>query len=108
MATAIAIIEQRTAERDYQFAGVDAIISHPMHGRLLICDGFGGMGELRGGAVRWEHGIAIKLHNDDTLDDLYADNYRILARAISGGDDSRPIMPWTGTTISALARNAGL
>lgn len=103
-----AVIEQRATERDYQFPGIDAIISHPTHGRLLICDGFGGMGELRGGAVRWEHGIAIKLHNDDTLDTLYADNYCILDRAISGRDDSRPIMPWSGSIIATLARDAGL
>ena len=47
----ITLIEQRKVECEYQFTGTDAIIDHPKYGRLFICDGFGGMDELRGGGL---------------------------------------------------------
>ena len=99
-------IEQREVECEYQFKGTDAIIDHPKYGRLFICDGFGGIDELRGGAVRWEHGMAIKVLPDDTLDILHT--WGTLERIRYGYDDSRTVMPWTGAMVAAVARAAGL
>ena len=104
----ITLIEQRKVECEYQFTGTDAIIDHPKYGRLFICDGFGGMDELRGGAIRWEHGMAIKLLPGDTLDVLHANNASILFYARIGDDNSRPVLPWTGMMVAAVARTAGL
>ena len=98
------VIETRDVERDYGFRGTNAIIDHPKHGRLLVCDGFGGMDTLRGGAVRWEHGIVVLLRADDTFAtiDPTWDYVR------HGYDDDRPIQMWGGQAIASLAKACGL
>lgn len=104
----IIIVERRQVEREYGFTGVEAIIDHDRHGRLLICDGFGGIDSLRGGAVRFEHGLVIKLHADDTLESLHDNASAIMDRALSGYDDSRPVLEWDGQKIAWLAQSLGL
>lgn len=54
----ITVVESRTVERDYGFNGTEAVLDHPKHGRVLLCDGYGGENTLAGGAVRWSHGGA--------------------------------------------------
>lgn len=103
----ITVVESRSVERDYGFAGVEAIIEHPSHGRLLIRDGFGGMGQPRGGAVRWVHGMVCKLQPGDTLDGLREDT-RVLSAVLAGYDDTRPVLDWDGHVIAAVAKSAGL
>lgn len=105
------IIEQRSVERDYGFRGVEAIVEHEKHGRLLVCDGFGGKDSLRGGAVRFEHGMVCKLLDDDTFEQLDADwnDYTTVNSAVqSGYDGSRPVLDWSGHVIAGLAKSCGL
>lgn len=105
------VIEKRNIKRDYGFDGVEAIVDHPKHGRLLVCDGFGGMDSLRGGAVRFEHGIVCKLHDDDTfaaLDAAWNDVTTIMAAVTTGYDDSRPVLEWDGMMVAKLAEGCGL
>lgn len=107
----VIIIEQRDVERDYGFRGVEAIVEHEAHGRLLVCDGFGGKDSLRGGSVRFEHGMVCKLHDDDTFDSLDADwnDYTTVKSAIQAGyDGSRPVLDWGGHVIARLAKSCGL
>ena len=105
------LIEQRGVERDYGFAGIEAIIDEPTHGRLYIADGYGGESTLDGGAVRWRHGVAVALHPDDTMAALDAESdaatrASIRAQMLAGYDDSRPIIP--NANIEALARAVGI
>ncbi|MFA5633414.1 MAG: hypothetical protein WC997_18140 [Porticoccaceae bacterium] len=108
----IAIVARRDIERDYGFRGTEAIIDHPKHGRLLLCDGFGGKDTLAGGTVRWTHGMAVKLEDDDTFDALDSTEWSVgttLMQAVKGGyDDARPILDWDGLTIARVAAAAGL
>ena len=106
------LIEMENVGREYGFDGTQAIVDHPEHGRLLLTDGFGGMGDLRGGAVRWEHGLVVKLLPGDTLDGLrdapwneFCDTFDAV---IKGYDDSRPVLNWHGPVVAALAAQAGL
>lgn len=111
---AIKVVERRTVKRDYDFDGVEAIIDHPKHGRLFICDGFAGVGSLRGGAVRWEHGFVAKLKADDTFAALDAEDQRyvcpqaLLSVIEAGQDDERPILEWDGHAVDRVAKAAGL
>ena len=106
------VIETETVDRDYGMHGTNAIIDHPRHGRLLLRDGFGGMDDLRGGAVRWEHGIAVQLQPTDTLASLRAGNdyehATAFERVVKGYDDSRPVLDWTGDMVAQVAKSAGL
>ena len=105
------LIESTTLAGLYDMDATIAIVDHPTHGRLLLCDGFGGMDEPRGGMYRWEHGVVCQLHPDDTLADLEADwnDFTTIREAvITGHDDSRPILEWTGSQVAALAKSAGL
>lgn len=106
------LIEKREVTRDYGFDGIDAIVDHPTHGRLLIMDGFGGTDTLKGGAVRWEHGMAIKLQDGDTIDGLingeWNDYTTLMGAVIAGHDDSRPILEWDGDMVESVAKSVGL
>lgn len=108
----VTVIEQRPIERDYEMQGVQAIIDHPTHGRLLIEDGFGGMDTLEGGAVRWEHGGVIKLKANDTLSSMenesWNDHCDLLSVVLMGRDDERPVMEWDGFVIRSVAESFGL
>jgi hypothetical protein len=105
------IIQRRDVQRDYGFWGVDAIIEHPTHGRVLIRDGFGGRGNA-GWMVRWECGIGVKLRPGDTLESLESEMHNdwttVRAAAEHGYDPLRPVMPWDGTAVRRVAKAAGL
>jgi hypothetical protein len=98
------LIEKRTVTREYDFQGTDAIIYHPKLGRLLIKDAFGGMGQLRGGAVRWEHGMAIQLKPDDSFESLRD----LLGMVLAGYDPERPVLEWDGRAVESLAKSLSL
>ena len=105
------IIEQRDVERDYGFRGVEAIVEHDKHGRLLVCDGFGGKDSMRGGAVRFEHGMVCRLHDDDNfslLDENWNDYTTVKSAIQAGYDGSRPVLDWSGYAIAGLAKSCGL
>lgn len=106
------IVEQRDVERDYGFRGVEAIIDHPAHGRVLIVDGFGGMDTLAGGCVRWRHGLAVKLQPGDTFDRLDESMHNEwtteLRAALTGYSETRPFMDWDGRAVAQVAKSIGL
>ena len=100
------LIEKRELEGgEYGFKVTEAIIEGPK-GKMFICSGFGGMGELRGGAVRWEHGHAIKLRSSDTFAVLDKDD--TLYNARHGYGEDREIMQWDGFYLEKIARRLGL
>lgn len=104
------VIEKRSVEREYGFDGTQAIINKDGN-KILIADGFGGVGDLCGGAVRWRHGMAIRLKSDDTFAALDADYnvyFSILDRALEGADPDRPVLQLDGNHIEAIAKKAGL
>lgn len=107
----INVIESDHVERDYGFRGTDAVIEHPTHGRLLLSDGYGELGN-RGGKVRWEHGTAVKLQPGDTLGSLrsteWNDWMNLFSAVKTGCDESRPVLDWSGDMVAAVAKSAGL
>ncbi len=105
------VIETRAVEREYGYPGVEAIVDHPQHGRLLVIDGFGGKDSLRGGAVRFEHGRVCKLLPEDTFEALDAEwnEYTSVMDAVTSGHDSdRPLLDWDGMAVAGLAKSCGL
>lgn len=108
----VTIIERRNVERDYGFSGTEAIIDHPANGRMLLCDGFGGIDTLAGGVVRWTHGIAIKLQDSDTFETLdgapWTNGVTLMQAVQKGYDDTRPVLDWDGLAIARAAAAAGL
>ena len=108
----VTLIEKQTVLLEYGFKGTLAIVDHPVLGRLLLTDGYGGENTPRGGAVRWEHGRVAQLQPGDTLESLRADNWnritRLLNAVINGYDDTRPLKNWNGLAIEQIAQQAGL
>ena len=108
----VAIIEQIEVVRDYEFRGVEAIISHPKYGFLLVADGFGYHSEFSGGAVRWEHGIAAQIKPGDSLDNMdlekWNDGLTLKQAVLLGLDDGRPILEVSGSMLAAMVASAGL
>lgn len=104
--TSTKIVETRTVTRDYGFTGNEIIIDTD-NGRLLIQDGFGGIDSLRGGAVRWEHGMVHQLKDAGTfatLDEVVNDYGSTLQDCMTYGvDQDRPQLLWHGTAIDKLA-----
>jgi len=104
------LIESQSVTRDYGMSGTEAVVESNDGQRYLICDGFGGVDDLRGGAVRWEHGIVVKLQPDDTLECLKSKQWNdivTLWQAVTQGhDDSRPVLE--GITPTAMAKACGL
>lgn len=76
-----------------------------------MCQGFGGMNDLIGGAYRWQHGLACKLCAGDTLDALRDGAWNewtgLLAAIMHGADDRRPLLDWTGNMINEIAHSCG-
>ena len=96
---------------DYDMMAMRAIINHPTHGRILITQGFCGIDEPRGGAIRWSGGDCVSLKDDDTFSALYAawnDATTIMDAVLHGHDDARPHLDWDGRCIEAVAESVGL
>ncbi len=112
MSEKIKIVEKEDVTRDYDMRGINAIIDHPKHGRLLICDGFGGIDNLEGGAVRWKHGMVVQLQDDDTLDGLqtaeWNDYTNLWGAVVNGYDKDRPVLGWDGSAVASLATKLNL
>lgn len=106
------LVEFEHVKRDYDMNGTNAIIDSPEHGRLLLADGFGGIDQPSGGAVRWRHGMAVKLQPRDTLASLKGENINEITtqweQVIHGYDKTRPILPWPGFVIEKMAESLGL
>lgn len=112
--TQASVIETETVERNYGMTGTNAIVYHPRYGRILLKDGFGGQGQLRGGAVRWEHGAIYRIRPTDTLESLradrYNDEYSVMEALMRGyGDSDRYWLDGvTPQEINRLALSLGL
>lgn len=108
----VTLIESQEVERDYGMRGCIAIVQHHKHGRILLSDGFGGMGTLAGGAVRWRHGFAAKLKDGDTIDSLFDTDWNdamcLMSAVRAGIDPDRPMLEWEGHHIKQAAEAAGL
>ena len=109
------LVETQDVERDYGFAGMQAIVDTENHGRILIEDGFGGMDSLEGGCVRWKHGSAYQLKPGDTFESLdevsfyHVDlPYTYLDAVVQQADDSRPWLPWDGKIVASIAKSLKL
>jgi hypothetical protein len=104
------IIEQQTLEADYGFAATEAVVDHEKHGRIYICEGYGGEDSLAGGCVRWKHGTVIKLGNEDTLENLKSREWNegtSYYSAMKSGYYGE-ILNWTGHAVEGLAKQIGL
>lgn len=101
------LVDYESVERDYGFDGVNAIVEHPEHGLLLVCDGYGEE-DIAGGAVRWRHGLVAKLQPGDTLDGLHDETndqgVEALELVVKGYDDKRPVLQWPAVAIVSLAK----
>ena len=106
------LIESTTETGVYDISSTMAIIEHPQHGRLLICDGYGGEGTLQGGTYRWKHGVVCKIKPTDTLPSLEHEDWNegttALDAVLHGCDDTRPVLDWHGQAIAAIAKQAGI
>lgn len=106
----VAVLEKRLVKRAYDLDGIEAIIVKDGE-KIFICDGFGGVDDLCGGAVRWRHGMAIRLKSDDTFSTLDADynaHMSVLGLALTDSDPERPMLPLDRFHIEAIAKKAGL
>jgi len=112
MCNNLKIVESTREDGQYGMMCTVAIVDHPKHGRILITEGYGGEGQLRGGQYRWEHGMVIKLLPTDTFDSLSAgpwnDTVTLLEAVYGGYDDARPVLRWDGSAIASLAGGLGL
>jgi hypothetical protein len=105
--TKCTLIESTLVDAEYGMLCRLAIVEHPTHGRLFLREGYGGEDTLAGGAIRWRHGIAIRIQPADTLESLRGnpDGYLNL---VQGFDAERPVLAWDGASVEAVARAAGL
>jgi hypothetical protein len=107
MTTKCTLIETTRVDADYGMLATLAIVEHPTHGRIFIREGYGGEDTLAGGAIRWRHGLAIRIQPADTLESLRRDPETYL-NLVQGFDAERPVLDWDGTSVEAVARAAGL
>jgi hypothetical protein len=107
MTTKCTLIETTRVDADYGMLATLAIVEHPKHGRLFIREGYGGEDSLAGGAIRWRHGLAIRIQPADTLESLRRDPDGYL-NMVQGFDIERPVLDWDGASVEAVAHAAGL
>lgn len=93
------LIESETFVGQYNMRGTRAIVDHPTHGRLYITQGYGGEGQLRGGAMRWNHGIVIKVSPGTSL---------AQAAAMDPRDPAVTVEEWDGHAVAVIATQVGL
>lgn len=105
------VVDSGVDEGHYDLNYKWAIIDHPMHGRLYLTQGFGGLDTMYGGLYRWRHGIAVQLLPDDTIESLSAPHNEIetiIGAACEGYRDDRPLLEWDGQCIANVAESCGL
>ena len=111
------LVEKRTYKGVYDFDQTEAIVDHPKLGRILIRQGYGGVDQIIGGAIRWIHGDAYKLHPGDTLEKLdgpsnykreWGDPITIYEQIMDQDDNSRPFCSLWGRPLELVAELVGL
>ena len=104
------LIEKKIVDGQYGMYQEILIIDTDSHGRLLVQNGYGGENSMSGGAYRWRHGLAVKLHPEDTLEILneteWNESTSLYSAVIHGYDNTRPILDWPGYIISKVAEHA--
>ena len=106
------LIEKNIFDGAYGFSVIEAIIESEKYGKLLIMQGYGGEGTMAGGAMRWRHGMAIKLEESDTIGSLNEpggeDGLSRLERTVGGFGGDLDILELNGKSIIALSASAGV
>lgn len=107
------VVEQYTRSGQYDMPRNLAIIDHPTHGRLLLVQGFGGMGSPSGGAYRWRHGLVARVCPGDTIDGLrsepWAEGVSVMDALLHGESGTgRELLDWPGYAIETFAAACGL
>lgn len=103
------LIESNTTTGEYGRSKTEAIIEANGR-RLYICEGFGGMDSLSGGAIRWRHGIAIEIAAEDTLESLKTrkwNDHVTYYDAMHNGYYGE-IKNWSGIALTKTAVSLGL
>ena len=92
----------------YDFLQSIMIVDTDKHGRILLVEGFAG-NDIEGQMYRWKHGLAISIHNEDTLESLRAEKwneyytgYQVVTLC---QDNDRPCLHWDGFVIDKLANS---
>lgn len=105
------LVEKSYSPSQYDNQCTLAIIDHPKHGRILITDGFGGQDGIRGGMMRWEHGLVVLLQPGDTFESLggdWNDTTSHMQAILHGYDNERPVQEWDGAVVRSIAASVGL
>lgn len=106
MTTKCKLIESTRVEADYGMLCTLAIVEDEVRGRLFLREGYGGEDSLQGGAIRWRHGLAIRIQPADTLESLRdPDGY---LNMVQGFDVERPVLALDGRELERIAEQAGL
>jgi hypothetical protein len=106
MTTKCKLIESTRVEADYGMLCTLAIVEDEVRGRLFLREGYGGEDSLQGGAIRWRHGLAIRIQPADTLESLRdLDGY---LNMVQGFDVERPVLALDGRELERIAEQAGL
>ena len=106
----ITLIDSRTIEGKYGFDAKQAIVEHPKYGRILITEQWGG-GDLQGEQYRFSHGVAAKLHDNDTFEAMDApwnEWTSTIDAVLHACDESRPVFEWPGKVLVSIAKAAGV
>jgi hypothetical protein len=101
------MIETDTNDGIYNLPCTEMIVRLTDGRRVYLSEGFGGISSLEGGQYRWKYGIAIAIHETDTLETLHADtgeyNCDSYERMMAGYDETRPVLGWDGVIINGMA-----
>lgn len=98
------LIESRITDGQYGLSREMMIVDHPVHGRLLLAEEYGGELELRGGGYRW--GSAFRLQAGDTfaaLDEDWNESTTILEAVHACCDTARPWLDWPPFIVARIA-----
>ena len=103
------IIEKETNKAEYDMDCVSMIVENENGERYLMQEGFGGMDTMAGGAIRWRHGLIIKIKAGETFSTFekeWNESATLRDAMLRGYDDERPILDWSGTIIEKIANLA--
>lgn len=98
------VIDRKSYNGPYSMQG-ERIIAAKGNKRYLLTTGYGGGQTVRGGAMRWDHGVVVQLLPKDTLHSLSqtpeGDINSVMDRALAGADPARPVLNIDPRTIVA-------
>ena len=98
------LIEKVHRKGSYDIDVTIAIIETAAQERVLLTEGYGG-DDLNGYTYRWDHGMAVKLLPNDTLEQIQTAGINNILR---GDDTARPVLDWPGYAVRKTAESVGL